>query len=984
MFFEDKDFGSTLLENPLMVESQAIKMLEERLGGKYRLADPNSPFNHLIEFATSINSITTLKYEDAYRRLYTRRAQTMDDLYRHMTDYDYLNLFSSPATTKVELVLNKDYLLNQALEENEMYYRVDIPRQTIFTLGKLSFGIHYPIIIRIVKVTGTIIVTYDTSVTNPLHQLAGNMIESGATPKGQVEHFTEEYSGLSIIKLQIPVFQFSRSQWTEDLVSPIGFSKTYSFNDKFYAVRIFNVDGTKKTEMSQSLSPTTYDPSVPTAKITVNRDTSTFTVDIPQVYFSNKQMGRKLYMELYTTAGALDINLGQVALNTSNVNFNLNAKDVSKYSAPLKYSVTIGLRLPNSKVIGGSDGFGFEELRDRVINQNFYKSVPLTPSDLEKYFQDNGFIAEKLRDGITDRVFACYKVLQDGEGSSHATTMNDIVLTKESVSKVNTIVEGMDQSITILPTTIYKFSPENQQSYPLTTSERNDLFNLNRDDLCHVLNSSTYTMSPFHLRVDMTDRHPVAKTFNLHLPKVENFVFVKENLSIASTMVAYAFSIVKRKPDNGYTLYISVSKSSDIADIPEDEIKIYVHTHTKEGSDAGLVADFAYNKNGFSVYKVDLLTNYVIDDDDRLHFTSIKANDIAGHFVNLVSDFHITFMISKNVVGGSTVQQAGFEVIDGVPGALLNNYYALIRQKVTITFGWQLDDVLYNSINVAYTKKQYKTYPTDIPAVYTTDVYETDADGSYKVEIDPDTGKPKLFIKHALNSPKVDEHGNLIYLHRKGDLYLDENLEPVEVTNRNLIYEVSALQVDARSYFSEYPKDKEFITKLPRQLEDYFDKVRMITNQILERTSLYFKPVKSIGTAKYGIGDGFTLTENLALSFKAKYYVKPFVTQDPDLQSTIINTSIKEIEKAILSKSISCTDIFSQIKNMLSDYILQIDILGINGNVTLQSLVVLDTHVQPTLSKKITLSKDNVLYLAPQLSIEFITSDAERTTDNRK
>jgi len=971
--FENKDLGSEVLAHPLNAQAYALSILEERIGGTLRVSDVNSPFCHLLEFGASINNLAVSKSEDAFRSLYTRRAQTMDDLYKHMTDYDYLNLFSSPATATIDLILNKDQIMKNAASENDLYYRVDIPRGTIFTLGKFTFGIHYPIIVRITKATGTVITTYDTSVDNPLFALSGNMVESSTSEAYGVANTEETYSGINIVTLRIPIYQFARSVWTEDLISPIGFGKGYKYNNRFYAVRIFTTVDGKKIELAQSLSPTMYDPTTATAKITVDEDANKFRIDIPQIYFTNKKVGAKLQIELYTTIGALDVDLGQLSLTNSMVNFNLSSSEAGQYSATLKYPVTLGLRLAKSKVVGGSNGFGFDELRDRVVNQNFYQSVPLTPSDVEKFFSDKGFTVAKDYDGITDRVFTCHRALTDSDGSTVAAAMSSVVVRKDIENEVSTIIRGNDNSVTVLPSTIYRFNNDNQQSIPLTDSERSVLEAYDKETLVELFNNDTYTRSPFHVRLDMTDQYPTAKTFNLNTPYIDKFLFEKENVTIASTMVAYAFDI--QTTENGYVLYFSVSKSADIAELDEEYTYIYVHTNTVEGLAPGQRATFVNKVNNYWVYAVNLTSDYKIDDNDRLNLTSLSANGFTDHFVKLDCDFHITYMLNRYTLP-DTALQGGYDVIAQIPDDILAEYYGLIRQKVSVHFGHSLNDILYNTINISYTTETYKRYEIDEPLVYTEDVYARDTNGV--PIIDMVDGAPALRIVHQQGEEAVDESGNPLYKHRAGELMYDNYGVPIKTQSRDLVYEVDIMQFDAKVFLSEHPDQKAFVSTLLETLESYFGTVREVGKQVLERTSLYFKPVRSIGLTKYGIGDGLTYRDNLSLSFRAKYYTKPYVLQSTTLQETIRKATIAKIEEAIRSKVISCNDIFRNIKDQLSDYIYQIDVLGINGDVTLQSLVVLDTDTQPSLAKQLLVSKDNTLYLDHMVDIEFVSSDATR------
>lgn len=970
--FDDANLGAQLLANPLNIEMAVADILSTRLGGDVVLADPNSPFCFLVEMGVSLAAINHQEMTDGFQALYEKRATDMEDLFKHMSDYEYLHLYSNPATSVLDLVLNKDQIMQNAIVENDRYYRVDIPRQTIFTLGKFTFGLHYPIIIRISRSTGTVITTYDTSEINPMYGLTGNMVETGETGIQSVfSVYEESYSGLNIITLRFPIFQFARSFITEDVISEIGFRKIYKYTNRFYAARIFTyVDGTK-IELGQTLSPTIYDVNTPTARLYVDADKQQLTVDIPQVYLTNNMIGSKIYIELYTTVGELDLDLGGISLTNSMINFNLSTPGISSYSNTLKYPVTVGMRLPTAKVVGGSNGYGFEELRERVINNNFYDTVPLSPSSLVKYFEDGGFTAVKTLDNITDRVYTCFRILRDGSGAIVPSAMGTISIKAGTADGVSTIVKGLDDSIVILPTTIFTYNKEISQAIPLPDISRDKFPNLDKAELITEFNETDYVMSPFHIRLDMTHQHPRAITYNLQSPSIVNFKFVKENLTIVSTMVAYGYTIQSLgSGDTGYDIYLSVTKSADIKTLDEGYIKLWVHFLTDTGHAPGCYAEYVSESGNYSIYKVRLTSDFKINDSHQLNFTSIAYNGISEFFIDLDTDMQVTFLISKDVITDPVAEQGPYETIAHLPEDLLSTHYALVRQSVNVHFGHQLDDVLYNSINIAYTEKVYDTYDEDIPLLYEEQIFVSDPITDVPI-LTWNGDVPSLTVLHDVGDPVLDEFGEVDFAHRRGDIkYIDGS--PVLLEDRSISYEVSAILLDAKMYLSEHPDQVDFTTNLSTELESYFTKIRTLGTQVIERTSALFSPINSMGYTTYGVGNALTIKDLLTLSFAANVYVKSYVMDDTVLKTTIRAKIIDIIDVAIATGTISCIDIYNTVMVDLGDYVTSVDILGINGDQELQSLVVYTEDAIPSIKKVLKLSDDNVIYLDYDVTLEFI------------
>ena len=975
--FENKQYADEILLHPLNAQAHALDILEERLLGKMRVSDPNSPFCFLLEYGASIGNLIANRSETGLKALYPKRAQTMDDLYKHMTDYDYLNMFSSPSTITIDLVLNKDKLLLNAKDENEYYKRVDIPRYSLYTVGNIVFGMYYGITVRFIKKTNSVIVTYDHEESNPLHALTANMVETttvdGDKTVYKVPNTEEVFSGLSLLILRIPVFQFNHSIWEENISTTIGFHKKYRYNDKFYAVRVFNMKDGKRTEMSQTLSMSVYDHTQPTVYVKLDTDNNEFSLTIPHVYFNNNQIGDSIEIELYTTLGAIDLDLSTVPSSSYHVNFNLQLENISPYSSALYQSVTLGIRLPQPKTLGGSNGFGFKELRDRVINNNFYGSVPISPSDIHKYFNDNGFRVIKSFDGVTDRTYTCFRELTDSNGSILASAVAHVFLTRELMNNVATIYKNINDSVTILPTTLFRYDTTTRQCIPLTNDQVLEFHQLNDDLLVEKFNSDLYCYSPYHVHIQLQDNFPVAKTYNLINPKVDRFVFHKDNTGIASMMTAYAFSIMQKSisADQGYRVYFTVNKSEDIFNTTEEATYIYVHTRTVEGGAPGIRATFYGTNQNYHIYYFDIETNYGMDANGRLLVTNLIDGNVKEHYINLQQEFNITYLINRNIyIDGNEREQALFDVISYVPDEVLTSHIGLSRQKLYLNLGSDLSEIINNEINIAYTPKVYKTHEVDIPLVYERTVYERDSSGN--LIIDTVDGKPVFRVLHEAGTEVYSPEGELQYRHRIGDVYYDENGYPVELKSRSVIYDLSMMFIDAKVYISRHPDQVNFINKLPSQLESYMDTVMTIQNQLLERTNLFFQPITTMGIGRYGVGNDLEVTGSLTISFKIKYYVHNSVMTNYNVQNIIRTLTRDSLEKSMSSRIISITEIFENIRRELSDYVVKVDVLGINGDIELQTLIVLDEDTRPSIARKLSINKDNTIVLEPDIDIEFI------------
>ena len=94
--------------NPGNVQRIAIDILEEYIDGTRTIIDPTNPLNLLIENAAVMTSAAMENNTANMRRTYPVIANTLDDIYPHMSDVDYANLFSTPSQTRFRLMYMLD------------------------------------------------------------------------------------------------------------------------------------------------------------------------------------------------------------------------------------------------------------------------------------------------------------------------------------------------------------------------------------------------------------------------------------------------------------------------------------------------------------------------------------------------------------------------------------------------------------------------------------------------------------------------------------------------------------------------------------------------------------------------------------------------------------------------------------------------------------------------------------------------------------
>lgn len=965
--FDDKSLLISTLRNPTNIAAKALNEIESRLNGTITIADPNAPFCHLLEFGSSIAAQVINAMDAKLPALYPKRAENMEDLYGHMSDFDYLRMYSTPARSALRMFLPKKFLLDKAVEYNANYKKLVIPSDTTFLVAKYNFGIYYPIEILINNYTGSFTVAYDTSESNPLHVLSKNIVDK----------YEIQYMGVDYLILDFPIYQFSKSSIVETIVSSTGFAKSISYNDKFYALRVFNYKNGTYTELAQTQSKIVYDATVPTLYLQVHPDKNKIVLNIPQVYFDNGMMGSKLLIEVYTTVGVLDIDTSNLLDTDIGVTYNNNARTDSTFTNIFKnMPYDIILQLSGDRITGGSNAISVSTLRQRVIQDTLYDRVPISEADISVMLEDNGFYVHKSLDNVTDRIYYAYKVIRDSTGSIVPSTTIPLKLLGTDVTdgKHSTLVNcSADSSVTILPTTIYKYNQDANCAIPLVDDELNKLVSLDKDVLATTLNTAGYLKSPYHVRVSMNGNYPRADTYNLMTPTVDKIIFVEDNYETTYKLVSYAAAI---NHDNigYYEVTLSVSASDDVTNLSVNDILLYVMVKSDDKWVGTTCEYVSFNPaTNIFIYKFKIPTTYHLTLDNKIGITYTNDEDTYTNYeylINLVSDFHVVYMVARSAV--TDVSEPVDSIITGVPDQYKQLYIGLSRQYFNITLGTNINNVIYNNVEVTLGANTYARYETNIPAKYTEDVYEKDENGYIKTYTDVNG---KMYTKkiHEVGEAITDETGKVRFEHMAGDVIRDSYGNPIVVSAGVDTYFITMMFIDAKMFFSDRQAELDFQSNIYTSLNSYFSTIASMQDQLLERTKLYFRCVKSIGTANVNIGDGAVSKQNIELSFRIVCYVASYVKQDESIQNQITEMLCTFIEEAIESKTISMLDIFEKVKEKVSDYIDHFDLLGINDNVALQTFVVTAEDSQPSIRRQLVLTEDNILSLRKQIDVTYVT-----------
>jgi len=988
--FENTTLAASILTNPASIQSLVLTEFENRLGGIYSVADPNNSFNLLLEANSSINAQSVRYMESMFDAQYAVRATTSAELYNNMSDFDYLSMVASPATTTLNLTFNSDYLISNAISYDSVYNLVVIPVGTQFYIGPLTFGIYYPINIYINKITNNIHILWDNSAPNPLHELTTNMIQ----------FIQYSNSGLNLMTLYIPVSQFTTLTNIYPVVQQQGFIQNITYTDQFYSARVFtNTTPGNWTELKYTLSETVYDPTTPTAKLIIQNDTNTITINIPQIYFTNAQIGNQVMVVLYTTTGSINLDLTSVEVASCNCNFGLNQTGVSGYSSILANLSTIDLTPAENVITGGSNAIDFPTLRNLIVNGGLYTSVPITPAELSTYAEKNGFSIVKYIDNITDRIYYASNTITGGQNGYVMTTTAtiNVILSKlistdsnsfilpssNSITTISSIRNFTDMSaITILPTTVYAYNNQTGNCTPINDTEITLLQNLHKNqksEFVNELNSNIYTRCPFHIVTYTESQYPITKSFNLMNPSVTNIRYIADNVELSPQMsIVNAVVIHQNNGTGGYTLRLGVTKNSTMSQIAESNITVYISSTSHSGESFYGIAQLTGTSGVLSIYELTIPTSYYISQQGNFRSQMLlTSQDTLGTVdISLNSMFNVVFLLNPSLY--PTIPQN-----INLTNYISSQYSQLLgvcQQQIDVVFGTDLSSFIYNQTNALWSPTTYATWPNDVYQTYSHDVYETNTLGGLVYTVDTSTTPPsiKLTKLHSKGDRVLDSSNNPIIQHHQGSVIYDPYGNPKMTvnSNRQLNYYVSSMMFDMRLFYSENPTDVLFCNNLTNTLMSYFNTLTIIQGNLLEQTSFYYKPNSTMGVATFSSGNNTPIVLDLGFSFSFIVYVSQATMSNYTLTTAIVNDIIT-ITQAEMSKSvISLTEITDNIRSQLADTIVSIDVEGIDNTTTLQTVIIPSTNISPIIGQKLVYNQSTgTITLQSDIQVKFMIAD---------
>lgn len=936
--------------NPSKIVDVTLDRLTDMLDDKVDIVDPSNPFTYLLETSCLNAAFAIQEYALLTRKLYPRLANNEEDLYLHMSDFDYLGRFSEPVTAQVTFnVLYNSFKSNAVVDLASGDSTFKLPRHYKITVGLQIFTLLYPVIIR-ETASGIIDIRYDNSSLSDLQSLSTDFVEY---------FLINQFNNEKYIVFSLTMFELD----IEPLEIPIEKSKlfkntlNYDANRKFYYLEAYYYENTQWKKMLVTHTNQIYDINTPTMIVKVKQDTNTLDYYIPPVYVNNDRVGSKIKVLVYTTNGYIDVNFNDYQLTDFAFEYNPVFKDTDLDSLTTPLELISKVVMIRDRVVGGKNAMTFETLKDKVITNSIGdRKLPITDKQLEFLAEQTNFTLIKAVDTLTHRLYDLQVTIPRALTRYPITKINLDIL--EYASTLSEMVYGgtvtrIDDKTYIIPKNTL-FTTVNGKLELITQSQKTNLESLEGISLVNELNTHSYYATFFHYILDLSDSVADLRVYNLDTPKLLNINFKYYNTSTQIGANTSSFKISKK--DTGYLLEVAtkVAKYSD--EVNFTNINPYLVYQTDYGSKFYIAGSLLTIIDGSPIFHFYLNSAFDIDKAGNISVTNFK--DVNGSqanvYINLVTNLELLYL--------SDAQLAGY--VTSVESAIVNDsylagdYFLVTHEQLYLELGNELTYLKRNTHN-STSAYVYETYSEDVPMTYTENVYD-----NHDV------------IIHHIGDIVYNGNSEVVNKHKKGDTKQDISGHPIPTADLDITRYFNFLLVDYRAMRA----NNTLITDYISYLRDYLVEIITVNTatvyqELLENTQAYVTVPKNLDYIQIKQDSTLVTYAKAQQSFVVNVHVSASVYADVNVKDNINYILISTIENYLVAKSrLSKSELTSILYTALKEFVQSISFVKFTDT-NAEYIEVLDDTASFTFNKVFFTDADGTYSLKEDIIVNYIKTE---------
>lgn len=957
--------------NPSSIQRHVLNMLVDVSGGKLDAVDPSNPFVFSLEASAIIGASAMAENAVQNRKQYRTSAQNLKDLYPHMSDYDFYDLFAQPSFTGFVFAFEREELMQRMVEVPGTDMRkIVIPRNTNVDIAGNVFSMHYPIEIRQMS-HGGLQVVWDLEKKTPLASLSSNIIPWNTYRDGDKE----------MIAFGVQLSQFSIISRSEVINTAQKFSINISIAEQYYYTRVWREVATGVWEEIRTIyTDDIYSNHEPAAIVrVVDKNVN---VEIPVVYTKTIGLSGKIRVDVYQTQGPVRLDLSGYDRGQYKVNWlAIDKAEQDEYVAPLKAMQKV-IAYSSGITVGGAEPMTYDEIQERSIRNTVGNSpdMPITPAQIQRNLTRKGYNIVNTIDNLTSRAYVATRDMpppMDVELITPAAAgMGTLQTTAAMLSRLDTTVDN-GQSITIKPQTLYRIDGGVLSLVDRAMLEA--LLVMPGDKFATEITEGNYFYSPFHYVVDMSNESLSSRAYYLDTPSIDTRSFISEN---DSTLLQCSIGDSKiERTENGWALHVLTSSSEEFRALGDQDVSAVIGWQADGTGEYAFITGelVATADSGERLYRFDINTNYNVRSSERIEILNglMYSNEPIVLPCELLQDFDVFFTAATPPPPNWT--QASFESI--LPHySLPSGSLGVTRERLSVRLGWSLDN-LWRRARSVVGAANYDTWAMDVPDVYAEDRYEPF----------PDTGTTTKIVNGVLVQNKTASagdikrypDGSIVYKYRAGDIKRDAYGNPIIKTDRTTARQIDIFLVEAAYMFATNEAASEYRKQFTSSLVQWITgDLSEIEKSLLDKTDIYFYPTQVVGQVDVIFGAGLKLTIDAGQSFDVKIYLTDSNYKNDELKERLRKTTISTIGNCLKSKTVAVSNIVQDLRNAYSTDAISMEVSNLAGTANLAVLTVIDDSARLSIRKKLTYREDGSFALVEDVNVQFIPHERSGVTFN--
>lgn len=937
--------------NPRQYMRHALSFMKNKMMGMGELVDGTNPVALMLEAASSIGAGVMLGVHNEIRGLYAATATNLTELYKHMTDDDFLGRFSDCATGTFMLILDYEEIVHG--NHNGV---ITVPKHLKIRVSGATFVTQYPIVIRILE-HGGITISYDTTVVSALQS------KYNVPLTWQTAHFNgRKHISISLTAPQVDV--------TTSYLQTTGITalrQELAYADLFYYAQAYIRQGGSWVPITTTHVDDIYNPATPTVCLRVLE--KTLVMNVPQVYYNNGLITGEVRLDVYTTKGPVSITSSALTAES----FALEYNPTSQNNTTPEIAAFLGLSrkavMSPYDVVGGAYGMSFDALKQRVVNRQSAKlGLPITELQLNDTLMLEGFALDKVSDYVTNRAYVASRGFEEVTGrqtssalSAQMAPFTGFLYQLMGSSGVSNVADRLViRSGTMFRRTLTGVDVVDVMEESMISA----LAASNIDGLCNHLNQNQYLYTPFHYVVDTRGNQVSLNAYHLSNPVLSGteLVTTNQNVSISGSTAQYAVKF----SDTGYSLAIRCREEGIPNDFPEDSLKAVLSWIIPGTNQRHFIEGVRTSTGRTWVFRFELPTTFDIDADNTLSIGGVSS------MLNLKGEFDLVYYTTLGAGTQETPTAIAERMGDSQAGI------GISYEKIAFTLGHHLKR-LWTPIRALGDGSEYLQYDQVIHAVYPEDVYDQDATGQVRIAIDSSTGLPSFIRLHQAGDTMIGEDGHPVILHRPGEYVRDQNGQRILKNGvRSMMFSFDLCLLDAAYKYATEQSTTEYVQRCLADMGYWADgALDGIAGQLLDRTALYFRPAQSAGSIAVISGEGVVREIAADQRLTVTFDIYKAIHDDVGLRQSITLQTPEVISAALKNTTISKTELEGLLLARFKGSVLAVRVDGLFKD-QFRAVTVADRMGRPALAKRLEPTLSRTLQVTNDLNIVFRPFDTGR------